>query len=167
MSTNNRILVGLSGGVDSAVSAYLLQREGWDVVAGFMKNYTTEDDSCPTRRDRDDALRVAEHLGIRDFVIMDFRREYEARIIDYIYERYDRGLTPNPDVLCNNLVKFDLFAEEAIKLGCAGVATGHYARTDRDDTGMHLLRGVDENKDQSYFLSRLSGAQLQRAHFPV
>lgn len=112
-----RILVGLSGGVDSAVAAALLLEQGYEVIAGFMKNYADESNpSCHTREDRDMALKVAAHLGIKTFVIFDFREEYNQRIIQYIYDGYQKGLTPNPDVLCNSLVKFDLFAAEAKKM---------------------------------------------------
>lgn len=164
-----RILVWLSWWVDSAVAAHLLQEQWYDVIAGFMKNYAEpENPHCHTREDRNMALKVASHLGIKTFVIFDFREEYNARIIRYIIEGYKRGVTPNPDVFCNNLVKFDLFAEQARMLWCDGVATGHYAYKVSDDDGrVFLHRGVDENKDQSYFLSRLSADQLDFAHFPL
>ncbi len=119
----------MSGGVDSAVSAYLLQQQGYEVVAGFMKNYADESDpQCTTRKDRDDAIKAAQFLGIQDFLIFDFREEYNERIINYIYEGYKKGITPNPDILCNNLVKFDLFLEKALAYGFDYVATGHYAQ---------------------------------------
>ena len=163
-----RVLVGMSGGVDSAVSAYLLQQAGYDVVAGFMKNYADESDpQCTTRKDRDDAIKAAQFLGIQDFLIFDFREEYNERIINYIYEGYKKGITPNPDILCNNLVKFDLFLEKAIAYGFDYVATGHYARIEKEKNIYKLLRGVDETKDQSYFLSGLSQEQLAHALFPV
>jgi tRNA-specific 2-thiouridylase len=158
----------MSGGVDSAVSAYLLQQQGYEVVAGFMKNYADESDpQCTTRKDRDEAIKVAQFLGIQDFMIFDFRQEYEERIINYIYEGYKKGITPNPDILCNNLVKFDLFLEKALAYGFDYVATGHYAQITKKKWLYQLLRGVDETKDQSYFLSGLSQHQLAHALFPV
>lgn len=158
----------MSGGVDSAVSAYLLQQQGYDVIAGFMKNYADEaDPQCTTRKDRDDAIKAAQFLGIQDFMIFDFRKEYEDRIISYIYAGYKKWITPNPDILCNNLVKFDLFLEKAIDYGLDYVATGHYAQIRKKKWWYQLLRGVDETKDQSYFLSGLSQYQLSKALFPV
>jgi tRNA-specific 2-thiouridylase len=169
MSTwKKRILVWLSWGVDSAVTAALLVEQGHDVIAGFMKNYTDENNpQCHTKEDRDMAIKVAAHLGIKTFIIFDFREEYNERIIQYIYEGYQQGLTPNPDVLCNSLVKFDLFLDEAKKLWCDAVATGHYARIQQQGEHYQLLKWVDSNKDQSYFLSGLSQAQLSHALFPL
>jgi tRNA-specific 2-thiouridylase len=136
-----------------------------------MKNYADPDNPhCTTRADRDMALKVAEHLGIKTFIIFDFRAEYESRIISYIYDGYKQGITPNPDVFCNNLVKFDLFLEQALSLGCVGVATGHYARLlppCQGRVGVGLVRAIDHTKDQSYFLSRLSQHQLSHAYFPL
>lgn len=166
--TKKRILVGMSGWVDSAVSAYLLQQQWYDVIAWFMKNYADESNpQCTTKQDRDDAIKAAQYLGIKDFVIFDFREEYEKRIIDYIYKGYKKWITPNPDILCNNLVKFNLFLEKALDYGCVGVATGHYARIRKKWTYYQLLRGVDETKDQSYFLSWLNQNQLKHAVFPI
>lgn len=166
--TKKRILVGLSGGVDSAVSAYLLKEQGYDVAAGFMKNYADESNpNCHTREDRNTAIQVAQYLGIQDFVLFDFRQEYNDRIINYIYEWYKQWITPNPDILCNNLVKFDLFLEKALAYGFDGIATGHYARIVESNWIYQLLRGVDHNKDQSYFLSWLNQHQLSKALFPV
>jgi tRNA-specific 2-thiouridylase len=193
--SKKRVLIGLSGGVDSAVSAYLLKKQGYDVVAGFMKNYAEESNpNCHTREDRNTAIQVAQHLGIQDFMIFDFRQEYEERIIDYIYDWYKAWITPNPDILCNNLVKFDLFLEKAMSYGFDYIATGHYARkighdekwnnqailyntkvatwfqqvgTPRNDESFQLLRGLDHNKDQSYFLSGLNQYQLSKSLFPV
>lgn len=163
-----RILVGLSGGVDSAVSAYLLKEQGYDVVAGFMKNYADESNpNCHTREDRNEAIKVAQYLGIQDFMVFDFRQEYEERIINYIYEWYKQWITPNPDILCNNLVKFDLFLEKAMAYGFDYIATGHYARIQEENNDYKLLRGLDHNKDQSYFLSWLNQHQLSKSLFPV
>ncbi len=161
-----KILVGLSGGVDSAVSALLLRDAGHEVHAGFMVNYRTDDEHCTTRADLAEAERVAEFLGI-PFSTFDFVREYEERIVRTIYDGYLKGVTPNPDVLCNNLVKFDLFLEEALSYGFDAVATGHYARTVVRDGRVRLLKGNDPEKDQSYFLSRLSESQLSKAVFPI
>lgn len=161
---NPKVLVWLSWWVDSAVTAHLLLQQWYDVIAGFMKNYSEPDNPhCTTRIDRDMAIKVAEHLGIKTFIIFDFRKEYQERIIDYIYDGYKKWLTPNPDVFCNNLIKFDLFLEQAIKLWCDYVATGHYAII-KDNI---LYRGKDNNKDQSYFLSRLNHHQLSHALTPL
>lgn len=167
-SWKKRILVWLSWGVDSAVAAALLLEQWYEVIAWFMKNYTDESNpQCHTREDRDMALKVATHLGIKTFVIFDFREEYNQRIIQYIYDGYNKWITPNPDVLCNSLVKFDLFLEEAKKLWCVWVATGHYARVVHQEGNHQLLKWVDSNKDQSYFLSGLIQAQLAHAWFPL
>ncbi len=182
--TSKKVLVWLSGGVDSAVSAYLLKQQGYEVSAGFMINYLTEDDSCPTRVDMAVAREVAEYLDI-PFFTFDFIEEYEKKVLQYIFEWYKKGLTPNPDVFCNTWIKFDLFREEALSYGYDAVATGHYARIHEqmknekwkmknqpsfDDSGnqnFSLLRGVDLDKDQSYFLSALSREQLEQALFPI
>ena len=173
-----KILVWLSWWVDSAVSAYLLREEGYEVSCGFMINYLDEEDpgSCPTRIDLEEARGVAEYLKL-PFFTFDYREEYEKRIVEYIYREYEAGRTPNPDVFCNNLVKFDLFLEEALALGFDGIATGHYARVksvdkkDNQDTVTKkeygLFKWIDPQKDQSYFLSRLSPFQLSRALFPI
>lgn len=163
--TFKKVLVWLSGGVDSAVSAYLLKEQWYDVSAGFMINYLTEDDSCPTRVDMAVAREVAEYLCI-PFFTFDFIEEYEKKVLQYIFEWYKKGLTPNPDVFCNTWIKFDLFRDEALSYGYDAVATGHYAQIDAHDW-LHLLRWVDPDKDQSYFLSALSREQLQQALFPI
>lgn len=159
-----KILVGLSWWVDSAVSAYLLKKEGYEVACGFMINYLDEENpwSCPTLADLEEAKRVAAFLELPLYTF-DYREEYEKRIVAYIYQEYQAGRTPNPDVFCNNLVKFDLFLEEANSLGYTMVATGHYAQRDH----WRLLKGIDPSKDQSYFLSRLSTEQLSKALFPI
>jgi tRNA-uridine 2-sulfurtransferase len=171
---SQKVLVWLSGGVDSAVSAYLLKEQGYEVSAGFMINYLTEDDSCPTRIDMEVAREVAEYLNI-PFFTFDFVEEYEKRVLNYIFEGYAKWLTPNPDVFCNTWIKFDLFREEALHSGFDYVATGHYARIaerqrtkDKGQSGnFELLRGVDLEKDQSYFLSALTPEQLKQALFPI
>lgn len=170
----SRVVVGLSGGVDSSVAAYLLKEQGYDVIGMFMKNW--HDDSvtiskeCPWLDDSNDAMIVAQHLGI-PFQPIDLSREYKARIVDYMFAEYQRGRTPNPDVLCNREIKFDLFLKEALKLGADYVATGHYARKDEvsinGKTVYRLLAGKDPNKDQSYFLCQLTQHQLSKALFPV
>ncbi len=201
-----KILVGLSWGVDSAVAAYLLKEQGHEVVGGFMKNYLDEENpNCTTRIDSQEAIKVAKFLGI-ELLSFDFIKEYEERIIQYIYSSYEQGITPNPDILCNSLVKFDLFLEKALEQGFDAVATGHYARirilstsplakesapfptspflprrttgwTKGGLRGIHshraregeyqLLRWIDYNKDQSYFLSGLNQYQLSKAVFPL
>jgi tRNA-specific 2-thiouridylase len=174
MSSGQRpkVCVGLSGGVDSSVAAALLLERGYEVVGAFMKNWSDEEaDPCTGdsawRRERQDALRVALQLGI-PFHTFDFEREYRAGVVDYMVREYAAGRTPNPDVMCNKLVKFDLFLAKARELGCDLMATGHYARRrDNPDGTASLLAGVDANKDQSYFLHQLSQAQLQAALFPV
>lgn len=163
---SKKVLVWLSGGVDSAVSAYLLKKQGYEVSAGFMINYLTEDNSCPTRVDMAVAREVAAYLDI-PFFTFDFIEEYEKRVLNYIFEWYKQWLTPNPDVFCNTWVKFDLFREEAISYGYDFVATGHYAQIRMNNGGLELLRGVDPEKDQSYFLSALSHEQLSQAMFPI
>ncbi len=166
--TKKRILVWLSWGVDSAVAVALLLEQWYEVIAWFMKNYADESNpNCHTREDRDMAIKVSAHLGIKTFIIFDFRTEYDERIIQYIYNGYQQWLTPNPDVLCNSLVKFDLFLEEAKKLWCDAVATGHYARVEQVWKEHLLLKWVDTNKDQSYFSSWLQPRQLAHALFPL
>lgn len=158
----------MSGGVDSAVSAYLLMQQGYDVIAGFMKNYADESNpNCQTKQDRDMAIKVAQYLGITTFVIFDFRKPYHDTVVQYIYDGYKAWITPNPDILCNSEIKFKLFLQEGKKLGCDYMATGHYARITHDENGYHLLKWVDTNKDQSYFLARLNQEQLSQSLFPL
>lgn len=169
-----RIVVGLSGGVDSSVAAWLLQQQGHDVIGIFMRNWHDEsvviDNECPWIDDANDAMLVASHLGI-PFQVLDLSAQYKERIVDYMFDEYAAGRTPNPDVLCNREVKFDLFLQSALDLGADGVATGHYCRKDTveiDGQSTHrLLAGVDANKDQSYFLCQLTQAQLDKALFPI
>jgi tRNA-uridine 2-sulfurtransferase len=164
-----KILVGMSGGVDSSVTAALLVRDGHEVVGGFMRNWSEEkgvDGVCTWKTDRRDAQRVAAHLGI-PLLTFDFEEQYRAEVVQYVYDEYAAGRTPNPDVLCNRQIKFGYFLEAAKNLGCDAVATGHYAGVARDASGMHLLRAADDNKDQTYFLHQLSQEQLQYALFPL
>jgi tRNA-specific 2-thiouridylase len=169
-----KVVVGLSGGVDSSVAAYLLKEQGYEVIAMFMKNWhddsVTISDECPWLDDSNDAMIVAQHLGI-PFQAIDLSVEYKARIVDYMFAEYQRGRTPNPDVLCNREIKFDIFLETAWKLGADFVATGHYCRkgviTVGGVTTYQLLAGKDGNKDQSYFLCQLSQQQLSKALFPI
>ncbi|AKH32526.1 tRNA-specific 2-thiouridylase MnmA [candidate division SR1 bacterium Aalborg_AAW-1] len=162
-----KVLVGLSGGVDSAVTAHLLLQQGYDVTAGFMINYREpENPHCSTRIDQETAKQVADFLKI-PFLNFDFTVEYEDRIINYIYEGYKKGITPNPDVFCNNLIKFDLFLEYALIAGFDYIATGHYAQIIKIDNTNTLFRGIDPKKDQSYFLSRLNQHQLDHALLPL
>ena len=169
-----RIVVGLSGGVDSSVAAWLLQQAGHEVIGIFMRNWHDEsvviDNECPWIDDANDAMLVASHLGI-PFQVLDLSSQYKERIVDYMFEEYAAGRTPNPDVLCNREVKFDLFLESALELGAEGVATGHYCRKETLEVNgqvtHRLLAGVDTNKDQSYFLCQLTQAQLEKAHFPI
>ena len=168
------VVVGLSGGVDSSVAAYLLQKQGYEVIGLFMKNWhddsVTISDECPWLEDSNDALMVAEKLGI-PFQTVDMSVPYKQRIVDYMFREYERGRTPNPDVLCNREIKFATFLEYALNLGADYVATGHYCRKDtieiNGQTIYRLLAGKDQNKDQSYFLCQLSQAQLGRALFPI
>jgi tRNA-specific 2-thiouridylase len=169
-----RIVVGLSGGVDSSVAAYLLKEQGHEVIGMFMKNW--HDDSvtisteCPWLDDSNDAMIVAQHLDI-PFQTIDLSKEYKERIVDYMFAEYQAGRTPNPDVLCNREIKFDIFLNAAMKLGADYVATGHYARRGEIEVDgknvYQLLAGKDPNKDQSYFLCQLTQAQLSKALFPV
>ena len=194
---NKRVIVGLSGGVDSSVAAYLLQQQGYEVIGLFMKNWhddsVTLSDDCPWLEDSNDAMLVAEKLGI-PFQTVDLSKQYKERIVDYMFAEYQRGRTPNPDVLCNREIKFDVFLDIALSLGADYVATGHYCRKETvasagsatllaknvprsaalvEGTELvevptyQLLAGADANKDQSYFLCQLSQAQLARTLFPI
>jgi tRNA-specific 2-thiouridylase len=170
-----KVVVGLSGGVDSSVAAYLLKQQGYEVIGLFMKNW--HDDSvtiskeCPWLEDSNDALIVAEKLGI-PFQTVDLSAQYKERIVDYMFREYERGRTPNPDILCNREIKFDVFLKIALDLGADYVATGHYCRkgvvkNTLGETQYQLLAGKDPNKDQSYFLCQLSQEQLAKTLFPI
>jgi tRNA-specific 2-thiouridylase len=164
-----RIVVGMSGGVDSAVAALLLKRQGYEVVGLFMKNWEDDDDSeyCSTREDLVDVAAVADVIGI-ELEVVNFAAEYRERVFSEFLREYSAGRTPNPDVLCNAEIKFRAFLDHAIAMGASGIATGHYARVRHTDDGqVELLRGLDPGKDQSYFLHRLTQAQLARTRFPV
>jgi len=169
-----RVVVGLSGGVDSSVTAYLLKEQGYEVIGMFMKNWhddsVTISNECPWLDDSNDAMIVAQHLGI-PFQAIDLSSEYKERIVDYMFAEYKAGRTPNPDILCNREIKFDIFLNAAMKLGADYVATGHYARREEIEVDgkkvYRLLAGKDPNKDQSYFLCQLTQAQLSKALFPI
>ena len=169
-----RVVVGLSGGVDSSVAAYLLQEQGYEVIGLFMKNWhddsVTISNECPWLEDSNDALLVAEKLGI-PFQTVDLSEEYQEKIVDYMFSEYEKGRTPNPDVLCNREIKFDVFMKIALSLGADYVATGHYCRKSEievnGETVYQLKSGTDTNKDQSYFLCQLSQEQLSKSLFPI
>ncbi|APX99858.1 tRNA (5-methylaminomethyl-2-thiouridylate)-methyltransferase [Lacinutrix venerupis] len=169
-----RVIVGLSGGVDSSVAAYLLKEQGYEVIGLFMKNWhddsVTISDECPWLDDSNDAMLVAEKLGI-PFQTVDLSEQYKERIVDYMFNEYEKGRTPNPDVLCNREIKFDVFMKIALDLGADYVATGHYCRKgtieNNGEQVYQLLSGKDNNKDQSYFLCQLSQDQLAKALFPI
>lgn len=169
-----RVVVGLSGGVDSSVTAYLLKEQGYEVIGLFMKNWhddsVTISNECPWLDDSNDAMLVAEKLNI-PFQTVDLSEEYKERIVDYMFNEYERGRTPNPDVLCNREIKFDVFMKIALSLGADFVATGHYCRKAETvvdgKTVYQLLSGKDKNKDQSYFLCQLSQEQLAKSLFPI
>lgn len=171
---SKKVVVGLSGGVDSSVAALLLQQQGYEVIGLFMRNWNdasvTLEDDCPWVEDSADALLVAEKLGI-PFQVIDMSDIYKERIVDYMFAEYEAGRTPNPDVLCNREIKFDVFLETALNLGADFVATGHYCRKaewEKDGEKVYrLLAGKDQNKDQSYFLCQLNQFQLSKALFPI
>ena len=169
-----RVVVGLSGGVDSSVTAHLLLEQGYEVIGMFMRNWVDDSviisEECPWVEDSNDALAVAEKLGI-PFHVIDLSAEYKERIVDYMFREYELGRTPNPDVLCNREVKFDIFLKAAMKLKADYVATGHYCQKETTEVNgkeVHrLIAGADQNKDQSYFLCQLNQEQLSKALFPI
>ena len=166
--TENRIVVGMSGGVDSSVAALLLKQQGYDVAGVFMKNWeeTDEDGVCTATADYEDVRRVSEQIGIPYYTV-NFAKEYRERVFSYFLEEYRAGRTPNPDVLCNCEIKFKAFLDFALRTGASALATGHYARLRREGGAVRLLRAADAGKDQTYFLAGLTQAQLARAMFPV
>lgn len=161
---SQKVYLGMSGGVDSSVSALLLQDQGYDVTGVYMKNWSEDLPGmhCPWAEDLADAKRVATQLDL-DFEVWDFEADYKAKVVDYMLAEFKKGRTPNPDVVCNELIKFKLFYDRAMERGADFIATGHYARTEQGD----LLRSVDENKDQTYFLYRMSDEATSRTLFPV
>jgi tRNA-specific 2-thiouridylase len=166
-----RVVVGLSGGVDSSVAALLLQQQGYEVIGMFMRNWhdqsVTLSDECPWIDDSNDALLIAQQLGI-PFQVIDLSEQYKERIVNYMFAEYQEGRTPNPDVLCNREIKFDVFLKAALELGADYVATGHYCqKRTNEDGSFSLLAGADPGKDQSYFLCQLSQEQLSKALFPI
>ena len=179
---NGKVLVGMSGGVDSSVSAALLLEQGYEVMGAFMKNWSGDVygpacanaekigeafEECGWRAERRDAMRVAAQLGI-PFFTFDFEEAYRRDVVEYMFREYAAGRTPNPDVMCNKYMKFDLFVKEADRLGCAFVATGHYARTEKNESGrIKILSGMDPNKDQTYFLWAIPPSVLSRVLFPI
>ncbi|WP_407891786.1 tRNA 2-thiouridine(34) synthase MnmA [Lacticaseibacillus sp. N501-2] len=168
-NSNTRVVVGMSGGVDSSVTALLLKQQGYDVVGVFMKNWDDTDEYgvCTATEDYEDVAKVAAEIGIPYYSI-NFEKEYWDRVFQYFLTEYKAGRTPNPDVMCNKEVKFAAFLDYAEELDADYIAMGHYAQTTTDENGIvHMLRGADGNKDQTYFLSQLSQAQLKKAMFPI
>jgi len=166
-----RVVVGLSGGVDSSVAAHILVEQGYDVIGMYMRNWhdqqVVKSQECPWIDDANDALLVAQQLGI-PFQVIDLSKEYKERIVDYMFREYQAGRTPNPDILCNREIKFDVFLKAATELGADYVATGHYCqKKENKDGSFALLRGKDPNKDQSYFLCQITQNQLAKALFPI
>ncbi len=163
-----KVIVGMSGGVDSSVAAWLLKQQGFDVVGLFMKNWEDDDtdDYCTSRTDLVDAVSVADVIGI-DIEAVNFAAQYRERVFAHFLREYQAGRTPNPDVLCNSEIKFRAFLDRALAMGADWIATGHYARVRRNATGVELLKAFDATKDQSYFLHRLTQAQLAPVLFPL
>lgn len=168
-NSNIRVVVGMSGGVDSSVSALLLKEAGYDVVGVFMKNWddTSDDGVCTATEDYEDVAKVADEIGIPYYGI-NFEKEYWDRVFTYFLDEYKAGRTPNPDVMCNKEIKFKAFLDYADQLDADYIAMGHYAQVERDENGVsHMLRGADKGKDQTYFLSQLSQDQIAKSLFPI
>ncbi|MCG3399063.1 tRNA 2-thiouridine(34) synthase MnmA [Staphylococcus massiliensis] len=163
-----RVVVGMSGGVDSSVTAQILKEQGYDVIGIFMKNWddTDENGVCTATEDYNDVIAVCNQIGIPYYAV-NFEKQYWDKVFTYFLDEYKKGRTPNPDVMCNKEIKFKAFLEHALKLGADYVATGHYARVRRDNGKVEMLRGVDQNKDQTYFLNQLTHEQLSKVMFPL
>lgn len=163
-----RVVIGMSGGVDSSVAALLLKEQGYDVIGIFMKNWddTDENGVCTATEDYEDVIKVCNQIGIPYYAV-NFEKQYWDKVFSYFLEEYKAGRTPNPDVMCNKEIKFKAFLEHALKLGADYLATGHYARVEQTEDGVKMLRGVDHNKDQTYFLNQLSQEQLSHVMFPI
>ena len=166
--SETRVVVGMSGGVDSSVAAYLLKEQGFDVIGIFMKNWDDTDESglCSATEDYNDVIRVCNQIGIPYYAV-NFEKQYWDKVFTYFLEEYKAGRTPNPDVMCNKEIKFKAFLEHAMSLGADFLATGHYARVELRDGEYKMLRGVDDNKDQTYFLNALNEEQLSKTLFPI
>ncbi|WP_328284466.1 tRNA 2-thiouridine(34) synthase MnmA [Paenibacillus tarimensis] len=167
-NSETRVVVGMSGGVDSSVTALLLKQQGYDVIGIFMKNWDDTDEfgHCTAEEDAEDVRRVCDQIGIPYYTV-NFEEAYYDKVFSYFLDEYKRGRTPNPDVMCNREIKFGDFLKKALSLGADYLATGHYARVERSGSGVRLLRGVDAGKDQTYFLHALSQEQLSKAMFPI
>ncbi len=165
---DTRVVVGMSGGVDSSVTAYLLKKQGYDVIGIFMKNWDDTDEFgvCTATQDYEDVIRVCNQIGIPYYAV-NFEKEYWDKVFTYFLDEYKQGRTPNPDVVCNKEIKFNAFLDHAMKLGADYIATGHYAQVKEVDGEVKLLRGKDQNKDQTYFLNQLSQDQLKKVMFPL
>ncbi|PPA71505.1 tRNA 2-thiouridine(34) synthase MnmA [Jeotgalibacillus proteolyticus] len=165
---NTRVVVGMSGGVDSSVAALMLKQQGYDVIGIFMKNWDDTDDAgvCTATEDYNDVIRVCNQIGIPYYAV-NFEKQYWDKVFTYFLEEYKAGRTPNPDVMCNKEIKFKAFLDHALKLGADYLATGHYARVEERDGEVKMLRGLDENKDQTYFLNQLTQEQLSKVMFPI
>ncbi|WP_342525320.1 tRNA 2-thiouridine(34) synthase MnmA [Chryseomicrobium sp. FSL W7-1435] len=163
-----RVVIGMSGGVDSSVAAYLLKEQGYDVIGIFMKNWddTDENGVCTATEDYDDVIKVCNQIGIPYYAV-NFEKQYWDKVFTYFLDEYKAGRTPNPDVMCNKEIKFKAFLEHALALGADYLATGHYARVEERDGQFRMLRGVDNNKDQTYFLNQLNQDQLKHVLFPI
>ncbi|MCO4095638.1 tRNA 2-thiouridine(34) synthase MnmA [Macrococcoides canis] len=167
-NSKTKVVVGMSGGVDSSVTALLLKEQGYDVIGIFMKNWDDTDEFgvCTATEDYEDVIRVCNQIGVPYYAV-NFEQEYWDKVFTYFLDEYKKGRTPNPDVMCNKEIKFKAFLEHAVKLGADYVATGHYAQVRRTEDSVEMLRGVDNNKDQTYFLNQLTHEQLSRVMFPL